>query len=466
VRQTQPQLGRLIGLPIAAIGVLAAVLTWELEHVGSLLLALLIAAAGVSVCVVIGRRVRARIAELSTYYETLLKTADEQSRRAEAANRLKDDFLATLSHELRTPLNSVLGWSHLLATGRLDAPRTARAIKAIERAGVAQSRLIDDLLDMSRIVGGKLQIDARPTLLQPLVDAAVQSLQPAADAKNITIETDLDSRVGPIAADSDRLQQVAWNLLSNAIKFTPAGGRVRVGLTRDHQLVRLTVSDTGVGLRPDVAAHLFERFRQGDSSSNRQYGGLGLGLGIVRHLVELHGGTVTAESAGVDRGSVFTVCLPMVASTEMPTAAPPPQTAPVLRGISVLVVDDDPQALEFGRSALEQYGASVTVASSAREAHARFTGQPPDVLVSDLVMPGEDGIHLIRAIRALDDQHGGRTPAAALTGLARDDDRRRALTAGYQMHITKPIDAFELASAVERLARGDVDVDLGERVAS
>jgi signal transduction histidine kinase/ActR/RegA family two-component response regulator len=461
-----PQLGRLIGLPIAAIGVLAAVLTWELEHVGSVLLAFLIAAGGISVCVIVGRRVRAEIDTLAEYYETLLRIADEQSRRAETANRLKDDFLATLSHELRTPLNSVLGWARLLGSGKLDAPQTEKAIQAIERAGLAQAHLVDDLLDMSRIVGGKLQVEMRPTRLQPLVDAAVQSLQRAADARQITIDTDLDARVGPILGDPDRLRQVAWNLLSNAIKFTPAGGRVRVGVTSDDQQLRLTVSDTGIGLNPDVAEHLFERFRQGDSSPGRRYGGLGLGLGIVRHLIEQHGGTVTAESAGADRGSVFTVRLPIGASVEMPAPALPAQPAPVLDGLSVLLVDDDPQALEFGRSALEQYGASVAVATSAREAHARFAGHPPDVLVSDLAMPGEDGIHLIRAIRALDEEHGGRTPAAALTGLARADDRRRALTAGYQMHVTKPIDPFELASAVQRLARGEDDHEARDRVAS
>jgi len=456
----------LIAGPIAAIGVLAAVLTWELEHVGSMLLAFLIAAGGVSVCVIVGRRVRGEIDALAKYYETLLRIADEQSRRAETASRLKDDFLATLSHELRTPLNSVLGWARLIASGKLDEPQTDKAIQAIERAGLAQAHLVEDLLDMSRIVGGKLQIEMRPMRLQPLVEAAVHSLQRAADARQITIDTDLDPHVGPILGDPDRLRQVAWNLLSNAIKFTPAGGHVRIAVTTNDRQVRLTVSNTGIGLNPGVAAHLFERFRQGDSSPSRRYGGLGLGLGIVRHLIELHGGSVAAESAGEDRGSVFTVRLPIATSVEMPAPARPTQPAPVLDGLSVLLVDDDPQALEFGRSALEQYGASVMVATSAREAHARFAGHPPDVLVSDLAMPGEDGIHLIRAIRALDAEHGGRTPAAALTGLARADDRRRAFTAGYQMHVTKPIDPFELASAVERLARGEDDREAGEQVAS
>ena len=461
--QIQPTLGRLIGLPIAAIGVTAAVLTWELEHVGSMTLAFVILAGGVLACVMVGRRVRARIDDLSTYYETLLRTTDEQTQRAETANRLKDDFLATLSHELRTPLNSVLGWARLLASRKLDPVQTTKAIQAIERAGWAQSRLIEDLLDMSRIVDGKLQIATCPTLLPPLVDAAVELLRPAAAAKRITVETDLDRAIGPMALDPDRLQQVAWNLLSNAIKFTGSGGHVRISLTHDDQQIRLAVSDTGIGFEPSVAAHLFERFRQGDSSTTRQYGGLGLGLGIVRHLVELHGGTVTAESAGADCGSVFTVSLPFAAPLDMPAQAQPAPAALTLRGVSVLAVDDDPEVLEFVRFALEQYGASVTGVASAHEARERFAKQRPDVLVSDLMMPGEDGVALIKKIRAFDREHGGRTPAAALSGLARDDDRRGALEAGFQMHVTKPIDPYELASAVARLARDYGDPDVRER---
>jgi signal transduction histidine kinase/CheY-like chemotaxis protein len=463
----QPQLGRLIALPMAVIGVLAAVLVWELEHVGSIVLALMVVGGCVAAGMMVARRVRTRIHTLAEHYEALLRTADEQSRRAEAANQLKDEFLATLSHELRTPLNSVLGWARLLATGKLDAAQTTKAVQAIERAGWAQSRLVEDLLDVSRIVAGKLHIAPRPTLLQPLVEAAVQSLVPAADAKRIDVQTDLDAAIGAIAVDPDRMQQIVWNLLSNAIKFTPSGGHVRVALARDDQYVRLSVSDNGIGFQSEIAAHLFERFRQADSGPTRQFGGLGLGLGIVRHLAELHGGTVTAESAGENRGSVFTVIVPIVsvaADAALPQAAAPP--TPILRGISVLVVDDDPQALEFARSALEQYGAAVMIASSVQEARNRLARHAPDVVISDLRMPDEDGLRLIREVRALDEQRGRHTPAAALTALARSDDRLRALAAGYQLHVVKPIDPFELATAVERLAHTDPTTDLTKEVAS
>jgi CheY-like chemotaxis protein len=260
--------------------------------------------------------------------------------------------------------------------------------------------------------------------------------------------------LGPIAADPERLQQIVWNLVSNAIKFTRTGGHVEVLLAVEDGVLRLAVCDDGIGFSPDVAAHLFERLRQGNSSSTREHGGLGLGLGIVRHLAELHGGTVCASSRGEGRGSTFEVRIPIrpaeLPQHERPNAAPP---TPSLRGISVLIVDDDQQSLEFARSALEQSGASVVTASSAREARGSFAHHPPDVLVSDLVMPDEDGFALIRDIRALDESLGRRTPAAALTALARSDDRRRALTAGYEMHVAKPIDPSELVITVGRLAR-------------
>jgi signal transduction histidine kinase/ActR/RegA family two-component response regulator len=452
----RPELGRLVVTPFATIGVLAAVLLWEIEHVGSVLLALAIAAIALSIGVLVARGLRANLDQLATHYEALLQTADEQSQRAEAANRLKDEFLATLSHELRTPLNSVIGWTRLLGSGKLDAPQTARAIQAIERAGWAQSRLVEDLLDVSRIVAGRLQINPRPTLVQPLIEAAVDSLRPAADAKHIAIDVELDPALGPIAVDPDRVQQIVWNLASNAIKFTPTGGHVDVCLDVVGDDIRLVVRDNGIGFHPDVAAHLFERFRQGDSSSTRQYGGLGLGLGIVRHVVELHGGTVTASSAGPNTGSRFEVLLPKrAADAPAPDAPLLERSAPLLRGVSVLVVDDDLNALDFARSTLERAGAVVVTATSAREAKDRFKREPTDVVVSDLVMPEEDGLQLIREIRDLDAKHGRHTPAAALTALARTDDRRRALTAGYQMHVAKPIDPSELVSTVERLARPD-----------
>jgi signal transduction histidine kinase/ActR/RegA family two-component response regulator len=451
------QLGRLVVLPLATIGVLAAILTWEIEHVGSVLLALAITGIGVLIGVLVARRVRAQIDELSEYYGALLQTADEQSRRAEEANRLKDEFLATLSHELRTPLNSVLGWARLLASGKLDKDQTVRAVQAIERAGWAQSRLIEDLLDVSRIVTGKLKVSPRSTVIQPIIDMVLQSLNTASSAKRIRISTHIDPRIGPIYADPDRLQQIIWNLVSNAIKFTPSAGGISIAVTGDEQHVRISVSDSGVGFSAGAASHLFERFRQGDSSTTRQFGGLGLGLGIVRHLVEAHGGTVSARSAGPNLGATFEVVLPrQPAHDDTPAVSPPAEAAPLLRGISVLVVDDDPSSLEFARSTLEQHGAVVMTAGSVPEARERLARQRPDVLLSDLRMPGEDGIQLIREVRELDSRQGTRTPAAALTALARTEDRQRALSAGYQMHVAKPIDPFELAVTVEQLAHGEV----------
>jgi signal transduction histidine kinase len=448
-----PQLGRVVILPFATIGVIAAVLVWAVEHAPSLLLMISIVSGSIAIGVVVARRVRANIETLAAHYESMLQLAEDQSRQAEAANRIKDEFLATLSHELRTPLNSVLGWARLLASGKLDSSQTARAIQAIERAGWSQSRLIEDLLDISRIAAGKLQINPRPTSVQPLVEAAVDSLRPAAEAKHITVTMSLDPNAGAVTVDPDRLQQVVWNLVSNAIKFTRTDGHVDVAAGIYGGELVITVDDDGIGFPTEVAMHLFERFRQGDSSTTRAYSGLGLGLGIVRHLVELHGGTVTASSAGENAGSHFEVRMPVTPANAPAIAAPFPQPQlPSLRGVSVLVVDDDPQALEFARSVLEQTGAIVVTAGSAREAEARFSREPTDVVLSDLMMPGEDGWQLIRAIRKLDEARGRRTPAAALTALARTEDRRRALKAGYQMHIAKPIDPGELISTVEHLA--------------
>lgn len=457
----RPQLGRLIVTPFATIGVLAAVLMWGAERAGSIPLSLAIAAIGAVIAAMIARRLRNDIAKVTDYYAALLRNADEQSRQADAASRLKDEFLATLSHELRTPLNSVLGWARLLATGKLDAKQTLRAVQSIERAGWAQSRLIADLLDMSRIVAGTMELTVQPTAIQPLVDTAVESLRTAADAKRIAVEVRLDAALPPIAADADRLKQVVWNLVSNAIKFTPSDGQVVVRLDATPEEARLTVRDTGIGFQPELAAHLFERFRQGDSSSTRQHGGLGLGLGIVRHVVELHGGTVTASSSGDNAGSTFEVRLPIRLMHVPVTAAAATVTpAPSLRGVSVLVVDNDPQALAFVRDTLERHGAIVVTAASPKEAKAHFKRDPPDVFVSDLVLSGDDGLALIRDIRKLDRAAGRATPAAALTALARADDRRRALTAGYQIHVAKPVDPSELVSTVEWLARPDAHASI------
>jgi len=455
---TRAQLGRLVVTPFAIIGVLAAVLTWELEHVGSILLAATIAAGGIVIGVVVSRQLRQDLARITDHYAALLRNADEQSRNAEAANRIKDEFLTTLSHELRTPLNSVLGWARLLAGGKLDAIQTARAVQAIERAGWAQSQLIEDLLDLSRMVAGTIELSIQPTALPPLVASAVESLRSASEAKRLTIETMVDPALPLMALDADRIKQVIWNLLSNAIKFTPSGGSVDVCVVAESDHVRLTVSDTGVGLPPQVAAHLFERFRQGDASSTREHGGLGLGLGIVRHIVELHGGSVLASSGGEDAGSTFEVRLPirLVAAAAAAEPTPQPAAAPSLRGVSVLVVDDDPQQLAFVRDTLEPQGAIVVTASTPNEAMARFKRHPPDVLLSDLVLAGEGGFALIRDIRRLDPHSGGTTPAGALTALARTEDRSRALSAGFQIHVAKPAAPSEIVKTVEWLARARV----------
>lgn len=462
----QPQLGRLLVTPFVTIGVLAAVLVWEVEHVGSVALALSIASIGVFIGALVARHLRRDIDRVAEYYLSLLRIAEEQSRQAEQANRLKDQFLATLSHELRTPLNSVLGWARLLASGKLDAEQSARAVAAIERAGWAQSHLIEDLLDVSRLVAGRLEIHTRATALQPVVEAAIESLRPASEAKRITVDVDLDRTLEPITGDPDRLQQVVWNLVSNAIKFTPSGGHVAVELQATAREVVLTVRDNGIGLQPGVAAHLFERFRQGDGSSTREYGGLGLGLGIVRHVVELHGGIVTASSAGEQMGSVFQVRLPL-RPWEVPVDDPSPRravAAPLLRGISVLVADADVKARELIRASLEQHGAVVATASSAQDAKAWFRRELPDVFVGELVMPDGDGFDLISDLRELDAAANRTTPAVALTGLVRIDDRRRALASGYQMHLAKPIDPTELVSTVERLTRAPDGIPIADRL--
>src|SRR5215204_2271774 len=280
---TRPQLGRLVVTPFATIGVLSAVLVWEIEHVGSIALALVIAAVGVLIGVIVARQLRRNIQSLTDYYTALLRRADEQSREVEAANQLKDDFLATLSHELRTPLNSVLGWARMLATGKLDAAQSDQAVRAIERAAWTQSRVIEDLLDTSRIVAGRLEVTMRPTNLPQIVQAAIDSLRPAAEAKRINVAVSLEPGLATVAGDPDRLKQVVWNLVSNAIKFTPADGWIEVRLEWTATQIQLVVSDGGIGFEPEVASHLFQRFRQGNSSSTREHGGLGLGLAIVRH---------------------------------------------------------------------------------------------------------------------------------------------------------------------------------------
>jgi PAS domain S-box-containing protein len=379
---------------------------------------------------------------------------DDLRRRAEDladANRAKEDFLATLSHELRTPLNAMLGWTRLLRMGKLDGPAMARALETIERNAHIQEQLIADILDVSRIVTGKLRIELRPIELAPVVEAAVDAVRPAADAKGIALFVDL-SGSGTVLGDPDRLQQVIWNLVANAIKFTPASGRVSLSLQRVGPSAVLTVQDTGEGIAADLLPYVFDRFTQGDGSVTRPHGGLGLGLSIVRHLVELHGGQVQAWSEGAGRGSTFAVHLPIRAVQDAEASFDAEPMPPPLTGLRVLVVDDDADARTVVSDALAQCGASTAAAASAREALQVIHEFRPDVLVSDIAMPGEDGYALIRRVRALGTQGIGDVPAVALTGFAEAEDRRRALMAGFQQFVPKPVEADALAAVVRTLA--------------
>jgi len=405
---------------------------------------------------------------LSVYFHDITerKRAEDERERllseAQEANRLKDEFLATLSHELRTPLTSILGWSRLLQMSSFDAEARARALGTIERNAQAQTQLIDDLLDTSRIITGKLRLDVRAVDLTSVVAAAAENARPAADAKDIRLQTLLDTDAGPVSGDPDRLQQVVWNLLSNAIKFTPKGGRVQVRLERVDSHVEITVADTGRGIAPEFLPHVFDRFRQADQTTTRRHGGLGLGLAIVRQLVELHGGSVHVESEGEGRGTSFTVSLPLMAlRQETPSDAARTHAArdhgelhcpPELAGLRVLVVDDEPDTRDVLAAVLTSCGAQVTLAASAAEAFEQVERARPDVLVTDIGMPEEDGYSLLARIRQLPRERGGAIPAAALTAYARAEDRVRALRSGFQMHVPKPVEPAELITVVANLA--------------
>jgi PAS domain S-box-containing protein len=382
---------------------------------------------------------------------------------ADAANGLKDEFLATVSHELRTPLSAILGWSQMLVSGKLDEQESKRALETILRNARAQKEIIEDLLDISRIITGKLRLDIRSVEINSVIEAGVEGLRPAADARNIHLQTTIDPRIGPISADPDRLQQIIWNLLSNAIKFTPQGGRVEVRLQSVDSHVEIIISDTGQGIEPELLLHVFDRFRQSDSSTTRRHGGLGLGLSIVRQLVELHGGTVTAESPGAGAGTTFKVILPVTSEEPDPndiekTSHPiiegnsPTDSSPSLDGLRVLVVDDERDSRELVAAALMVSGAEVASFGSAIEALEEMERQQFDVLVSDIGMPEMDGYWLIDKIRQLPAERGGRIPAVALTAYAGIEDRRRVLLAGYQMHIPKPVEPAELTSFLANLA--------------
>src|SRR5882724_8668281 len=396
----------------------------------------------------------------------LLIREENARAEAEAANRLKDEFLATASHELRTPLNSILGWAQLMRTGTLDGSSSARALLTIERNTKTLAQIIEDLLDVSRIIAGKLRLDVRPVELDSVVEAALEAIRPATDAKNIQLDVSLDSGVGAVSGDAGRLQQVVWNLLSNAIKFTPSGGQVSVKLERDASRARITVSDSGEGIGEEFLPYVFDRFRQADSTFARMHGGLGLGLAIVRHLVELHGGSVGADSRGKGEGATFTVSFPLLAPERNAAAHPGPlvdsgqhsfDEPKDLAGLSVMIVDDEHDARELLVAMLELRGASVIAVSSVAEALETLSnatnGSRPDVLVSDIGMPGEDGFDLIAMVRAMGPERGGDIPAIALTAYASAEDRARVFAAGFQRHVAKPVEPSSLATAVAGLAR-------------
>ncbi|HEU4404345.1 MAG TPA: ATP-binding protein [Polyangiaceae bacterium] len=391
----------------------------------------------------------------------LFEATQRERRRAEEANRAKDEFLSVASHELRTPLNAILGWSRMLRSGSLPEEKRERALETIERNAKAQVQLVEDILDVSRIITGKLRLDLAPLEPAHVIEAALDVVRPAAEAKGVRLQALLDPGAGALVGDAGRLQQIVWNLLSNAVKFTPKGGRVHVQLRREDSYVEIAVADTGRGIDPAFLPHVFEPFKQADPSATRSYGGLGLGLAIVKHLVELHGGTICAESEGPGRGAAFTVRIPVAPLRRTSFARPAPTPArdggglecpPELVGLRVLVVDDEPDARDLIKSILEEGRAEVVVATSAAEALDHVRARPPDVLVSDVGMPGEDGYSLVRKLRALGDDAGGRTPAVALTAYARAQDRTRALLEGFTSHVAKPVEPQELIAVVAALA--------------
>ena len=392
-------------------------------------------------------------------------TSDDQLRSAlaaaEEANRLKDEFLAVLSHELRTPLNAILGWARMLRAGTIGPDDVPRALETIERNAQAQAQLIEDLLDVSRIVSGKLRLEMRAIDVGETVSEAMDTVRPTADARGVTL-TSAVGPTGPVSGDAQRLQQIIWNLLSNSIKFTPQGGNVHVTVGQLGTNVRIQVSDTGRGIEPDFLPYVFDRFRQAAlpaGAGKARRGGLGLGLAIVRHLAEAHGGTVHAASEGPGKGATFTVELPLMIGRPSQVSQPSHgfhpslETSSSLEGIRVLVVDDDADARELLQMALERYGAQVRAAASADEAFTILTAQCPDVLVSDIEMPETSGYELIRRLRHSDQPALRRIPAVALTAYARTEDRMKALIAGFQTHVPKPVEPAELVTVIASLAQ-------------
>ena len=410
----------------------------------------------------------ARLYEAAKKARTEAEYAAAQNERlykqAEESSRLKEEFLATISHELRTPLSAILGWARMLRLGQLSQENTVKALDTIERNARAQAQLVDDLLDVSRIITGKLRMDVRPADPNAFIDAAVEAVRPAADAKGVRVQKVIDTGAITIPGDPARLQQVVWNLLSNAIKFTPRGGRVQIRSERVNSHLDIVVSDTGQGISADFLPHVFDRFRQADQKTSRQHGGMGLGLAIVRHLVELHGGTVSAASQGEGKGATFTVSLPITPVYQVDASGsrvhpgardllPPDNPTDRLDGLYILVVDDEADTRELLKQGLEYCGAKVKVAGSAAEAIDAIVARVPDILISDIGMPGIDGYDLIRQVRGLPSNKGGRVAAIALTAYTRIEDRLQALRAGYDMHVPKPVELTELVAVAATVAR-------------
>ncbi len=395
--------------------------------------------------------------------ERLLASEKEARERAERETQMKDEFLATVSHELRTPLNAVLGWATILRESATPE-EIAEGVAVIERNARAQAEIIEDLLDMNRIISGKVRLDVQRVDLVPIIEAAIESVRPMAAARQIRLTSVLDPHVGQVSADPGRLQQVLWNLLTNAVKFTPKGGRVHVALSRVNSHLEISVSDTGEGISAEFLPHVFDRFRQADATITRRHRGLGLGLGIVKNLIELHGGTVSAESAGLDQGSTFYVCLPAAVATlppdpdrRHPRAALPREMSgeyPDLTGLEILAVDDEPDARELINRILSRCGAAVETAGSGADALQSIANKKPHVLIMDIGMPDEDGYSVIRKVRQLSPQKGGNVPAIALTAFARLEDRKRAILSGFQMHMSKPVEPSELVAIVASLGNG------------
>jgi PAS domain S-box-containing protein len=393
---------------------------------------------------------------------TLLESERAARSEAERAGRMKDEFLATLSHELRTPLNAILGWSQLMRRKSMKPEDLQEGLDVIERNARVQTQLIEDLLDMSRIISGKVRLDVQSVEPIGFIEAAIETMKPAAEAKDITLHKLLDPRTGPIAGDSSRLQQVVWNLIANAVKFTPRGGKIQVLLERVNSQIQITVADTGIGIKPELTSQVFQRFHQVDASTTRKHGGLGLGLAIVKHLVELHGGGVSAESPGEGRGTTFTVRLPITVVHRKAdenqrrhpkaTTTPPPYKIADLAGLKLLVVDDEPDARNLLRRLLEECGAIVLTAASAAEAIPLVERDKPDILVSDIGMPEMDGYELLQRVRSLGPGRGGKVPAVALTAFARSEDRTRALGSGYLVHVSKPVEPSEFIATIASIA--------------